>query len=165
MSYLLAIPITLVLLLLQTTLGGQVRLLNGNADLLLIWLAGWGLFSKDRSIWFWIMFAGLAVSYVSALPWYVTLAAYLAAGILSKLIQSRLWNTPLMSMFLVIIVSSILLYGLSFAGLTINGYSFLWKDTLVQVIIPSVFLNMLIGIIFYPLVRDTAQWAFKTEVE
>lgn len=165
MSYLLAIPITLVLLLLQTTLGGQVRLLNGNADLLLIWLAGWGLFSKDRSIWFWIVFAGLTVSYVSALPWYVTLAAYLAAGVLSKLIQSRLWNTPLMSMFLVIIVSSILLYGLSFVGLTINGYSFVWKDTLVQVIIPSVFLNMLIGIIFYPLVRDTAQWAFKTEVE
>ena len=165
MSYLLAIPITFVLLLLQTTLGGQVRLLNGNADLLLIWLAGWGLFSKDRSIWFWIVFAGLAVSYVSALPWYVTLAAYLGAGILSKLIQSRLWNTPLMSMFLVIIVSSILLYGLSFVGLTINGYSFVWKDTLVRVIIPSVFLNMLIGIIFYPLVRDTAQWAFKTEVE
>jgi len=165
MSYLLAIPITLILLLLQTTLGGQVRLLNGSADLLLIWLAGWGLFSKDRSIWFWIIFAGLAVSYVSALPWYVTLIAYLAAGLLSRIIQSRLWNTPLMSLFLVTIVSSVILYGLSYIGLTLNGYSFIWKDTLVQVIIPSVFLNMLTGIIFYPLVRDTAQWAFRTEVE
>lgn len=165
MSYILALPITIILIILQTTVGGQVRLLSGNADLLLVWLVGWGLFSKNNSIWIWVFAFGLAVSYVSALPWYVTLATYLFVALMAHYVQSRLWHTPMMSMFMIIIFGSIILYTLSYIGLTINGYSFNFRETLVQIIIPSVFLNLFAGLLFYPLVRDTASWVFKAEVE
>ena len=165
MSYLLAIPVTILLLILQTTLGSQVNLLSGNADFLLVWLVGWGLFSKDQSVWFWVLAFGLAISYVSALPWYVTLVAYLLVTMIARFVQSRLWQTPLMSMFVIILTGSIFLYLLSYVGLMINGYSFDFQETLVQIIIPSVFMNLFLGLLFYPLVRDTAAWVQKREVD
>jgi len=49
MAVIFSIPILLVLLVLQSTVASKVTLLNGTADLLLVWLAAWALSSKDRS--------------------------------------------------------------------------------------------------------------------
>jgi cell shape-determining protein MreD len=163
MNILISIPIMLLLLILQTTVGGEVRLLNGVADLLLVWLSAWGLLSKDASGFFLAFLAGGLSSYVSALPWYVYPLAYLSAIFMAHFISRKLWQSPLLSMFAVILVSSILLNLFTLMGLRLNGLAYPWQDSLQTVIIPSVFLNLLVSIPVFAIVRDFAGWLYPSE--
>jgi cell shape-determining protein MreD len=163
MSILLSVPLLIFMLVLQTTLVSEVRLLHGSADLILVWLAAWGLTSKDRSGYLLAFFAGGLVSYVSALPWYVFPIAYMLTIALARYVSSQLWQSPLMSMFAITLVTSILLYLISMVGLSINGTFYSFQISLYHVIIPSIFLNLLIAIPVYAIGRDFSGWVFRNE--
>lgn len=165
MSILIALPVLLILLLLQTTIAREVNILNGSMDLILTWLCAWGLCSKDNSIWVWVGIGGAAVAFVSAIPWYVYLTAYLSIVVFTKVISRRLWQSPLMSMFALTIISSLILYLFSFFVLKSDNSNVNWDASLVQIVIPSVFMNLFIALPVYAIVKDTAGWVFHTEVE
>ena len=163
MSIILSVPILILLFILQTTIVTEVRLLHGAADILLVWLAAWGLMSKDRSGYLLAFFAGGLVSYVSALPWYVYPIAYMIAVIIGRYVSAQLWQSPLLSMFAITFVSSIFLYLISMAGLRINGTIYSWEISLSNVIIPSIFLNLLLAMPIYAIGRDFSGWVFRNE--
>lgn len=163
MSILLSGPILIFMLVLQTTVVSEVRLLHGSADLILVWMAAYGLTSKDRSGYLLSFFAGGLVSYVSALPWYVYPIAYLLTIGIARYVSSQLWQSPLLSMFAITLVTSIFLYLISMAGLTINGTSYSFQTSLYNVIIPSIFLNLLLAIPIYAIGRDFSGWVFRNE--
>lgn len=151
--------------MLQTTIARQVSLLNGSADLLLIWVAAWALLSKDNSAWLWAIVAGLVFAFVSASPWYTSLTAYMAVVVMAKFIRGKLWQSPLLSMFVITMIGSIILYLLTFVGLTVQGGDYPWQDTLVRIIIPSIFINLFLAIPIHAIAKDTVRWVFRTEVE
>lgn len=163
MSILLSVPILLILLVLQTTIVSEVRLFHGAADLILVWLAAWGLTSKDYSGYLLAFFAGGLVSYVSALPWYVYPSAYLVVVVLAHYVSKQLWQSPILSMFAITLVASIILYLISMIGLRLNGTIYSWQISLTNVIIPSVLLNLLLAIPIYAISRDFAGWVFRNE--
>jgi len=163
MSIILSLPILLLLLILQTTIAGEITLINGAADLILVWLAAWGITNKDRSGYLLAFMAGGLTSYVSALPWYVFPLAYLSVIFLGRFVFNQLWQSPLLSMFAITLVASILLYVFTMLGLRINGTEYSWQVSLTNVIIPSVFLNLLFAIPMFAIVRDFSRWVFKSE--
>jgi cell shape-determining protein MreD len=165
MSILISFPVVILLMMLQTTFARQISLLNGSVDLLLVWIAAWALLSKDNSAWIWAIIAGLAFGFISAAPWYSSVTAYLAVVIMAKLIKSKIWQSPLLSMFVITILGSIILYLLTFLGLLIQGINYPWQDTLVRIIIPSIFLNLFMAIPIHAIVKDSVRWIFGTEVE
>lgn len=165
MSILLAIPVVFILLLLQTTLAREVNILNGSVDLLLTWLCAWGVCSKDNSIWVWVGIGIAAIAFVSAIPFYVYLAAYLSIIVLTKIISKRFWQSPLMSMFVITIVSSLILYLFSFLVLQSSSSNLNWNTSLVQIIIPSILMNLFLAFPIYAIVKDTTGWVFHAEVE
>lgn len=163
MSILLSVPILIAMLVLQTTLVSEVRLLHGSADLILVWLAVWGLTSKDRSGYLLAFFAGGLVSYVSALPWYVFPGGYVLTIAIARYVSSQLWQSPLLSMFAITLVTSILLYLISMIGLSINGTVYSFQTSLYNVIIPSIFLNLLLAIPIFAIGKDFSGWVFRNE--
>lgn len=164
MGRILAFPILFVLIILQTTLVTQMTLLNGCADLILLWLAAWALQKQVKSAWFWAILAGISISYISAIPWYIPLISYAAVTLLARMINKQLWQSPLLMMFLVTILGSLLMNGLTYVVLTITGVSIPLKEGLVETIIPSVLINMLFALPMYAIVKDTAQWVYPVEV-
>jgi rod shape-determining protein MreD len=163
MAILISVPIFLLLLILQTTIASEITLIHGTVDLILLWLAAWGLNSKDKSGYLLAVLAGGLVSYVSALPWYVYLFGYLSVIILARFVYRRLWQSPMLSMFAIILVSSIILYLLTMIGLRINGTEYPLQISLTNVIIPSIFLNLLMAIPIFAIVRDMAGWVYRSE--
>lgn len=163
MSIIISVPVLLLLLILQTTIASEFTLIHGVADLLLVWLAAWGITSKDRSGYLLAFFAGGLASYVSALPWYVFPLAYLSVIFLGRFVFNQLWQSPMLSMFAITLVASILLYIFTLIGLRINGTDYSWKVSLTNVIIPSVFLNLLLAIPMFAIVRDFSGWIFRSE--
>lgn len=164
MGTLLAFPIIFILLVLQTTLFSQVTLLHGSVDLVLLWVAAWSLQKQVTSAWFWTILAAIAVAYISAIPWYVPVICYPFITIIAKWINKRVWQSPLLMMFLVTIISSIVSNGLSYVALALSGVAIPLKTGLVQVMIPSVLINLLLALPVFAIARDTAQWVYPLEV-
>ncbi|PKN99553.1 MAG: hypothetical protein CVU42_07520 [Chloroflexi bacterium HGW-Chloroflexi-4] len=164
MGTLLAFPIIFILILLQTTLFSQVTLLHGSVDLVLLWIAAWSLQKQVRSTWFWAFLAAIAVAYISAMPWFVPVVCYPLATLFAKWVNKRVWQSPLLMMFLVTLVISIVSNGLSYIALAISGVSIPINTGLVQVMIPSVLINLLLALPVFAIVRDTAQWVYPLEV-
>lgn len=163
MSILISIPILLVLMILQTTIAREATLLFGAVDLILVWLAAWGLTSRDNSGYLLALFSGGLVAYISALPWYVYLTAYFSVIILARYVFNRLWQSPLLSMLAITMVSSILLYILTITGLRLDGIEYPLQQSLNSVIIPSTFLNLFLAIPIYAIVRDLSRWIYRSE--
>jgi cell shape-determining protein MreD len=164
MGIVIAFPILLILIILQTTLVSQVTLLSGCADLVLLWLAAWALQKQVKSAWIWTILAGIAMAFVSAIPWYVPLISYAVITFFARAINKRIWQSPLLMMFMVTILGSILINGLSYMALAVSGVSIPFRTGLVQVIIPSTLINLLLALPMFSLVKDTAQWVYPIEV-
>lgn len=163
MGIVIAIPILFMLLLLQTTLARQITLLSGSADLVLLWLAAWGLQKQVKSTWIWTGLAAVVVAYVSSVPWYVPIIGYTTVTILTHFVNRHVWQSPILMMFLVTILGSIWIYLLTFIALTVKGISLPLDTSVVQVVIPSILINLLLSLPIFAIAKDTAQWVYPLE--
>jgi len=164
MGNLFAFPILFILIILQTTLVNQVTLLNGSADLILLWLAAWGMQKQVTSAWVWTIIAMVSIAFITAIPWYVPIIGYAATTYMARTASRRIWQSPLLTMFLVTIAGSFLMYGLTYISLVFTGVDIPFKTGLVQVIIPSLLINLLLALPIFVIAKDAAQWLHPTQV-
>ncbi|MCX6054653.1 MAG: hypothetical protein NTZ74_07055 [Chloroflexi bacterium] len=163
MVLLFAFPIILILSILQIGIVRNIVLLHGTADLVLIWLSAWGIQGRVKNAWIWALIAGITLSYISALPWYVPFISYGGTMFFARQVNKKIWQSPLMMMFLVTILGSILLYTLSYGGLLFMGSNISWKDSLLNVIVPSILLNLLFAIPVFAVAKDFSHWVYPVE--
>lgn len=155
---LIAFPLLALVVILQSTVVSQITLLAGYADLMLVVLAAWAL-KVDASIaWLWAISGGVMVSFVSGMPWPVTLIGYLFVVLLAQLLRKRIWQTPLLAAFSVIFVGTVSMNGLALIVLNLSGTPLPIGDSLGLVLLPSVLLNLLFAVPVYVMMRDLAQW-------
>jgi hypothetical protein len=162
---LVSIPVLGLALMLQLAVFSRLNLLFGSADLLLLILVAWGLQERVRWAWVWGLLAGLLVGYVSGLAWYVPLAGYLGAVGLAQALRRRIWQAPLLAMLLVSLVGTLWMHALSFVSLRLVGDPLPLGDSFNLITLPSIFLNLSIGLLIYPLIRDLSVWLYPPEVE
>lgn len=163
MGSLLALPVLFILIVLQTTLVSQMTLLSGCADLILLWLAAWGLQKQVRSTWFWTATAAISIAYISAIPWFVPLLVYPFVTLMAKNINRRIWQSPLVMIFVVTIIGSLVENGLAFVALIFKGMSISLHTAMVEVILPSMMINLLLALPIFTIARDLAQWVYPLE--
>jgi hypothetical protein len=89
MRNLIAIPIILLALILQSAVISRVFLLSGIADLPMLMLAAWALQENVESAWHWAAALGIMVGFVSAIPWYVPVISYIIVVAMAQLLQRR----------------------------------------------------------------------------
>ena len=161
---LLAFPILLLTLILQTAVISRMTLLTGSADIILLIVAAWALQERVRSAWVWGALAGLMVGFVSAMPWYVYLAGYLAVVAFARVLTRRIWQAPLLAMFVVTFVGTLLLLFLAYLQHTLlDGVSLAFGEAFTQVFLPSLLLNLLLAIPIRSLMSDLAGWIQPAE--
>ena len=166
MRNLVAVPVILLAVILQSAVISRVYLLSGIADLPMVMLAAWALQEDVDSAWQWAAATGLLVGFVSAISWIVPFFGYLAIVALARIFQRRVWQAPLLAMFSITFLGTILVSILSIAMLQIAGVSLPIRDVLGLLTLPTVLLNMLIAIPVYAVMRDLARWVYPSpEVE
>jgi cell shape-determining protein MreD len=143
----------------------HLPLFNGTADLLLLWLAAWGLQNQGKHVWIGALFTGLIVSFVSAIPWYVVFIPYLILAFISRYMNHHFWHNPLIALILIVFISSLIEYSLQFAVLYFQGSAIGLIESIKYVIVPSVFLNLLFAVPFYAIVNDMSHWVYPVEVD
>ena len=166
MRNLVAIPVILLTVILQSAVISRVYLLSGIADLPLVMLAAWALQDGVDSAWHWAISIGLLIGFISGISWIVPVAGYVAVVVLAYLFQRRVWHAPLLAMFSITFIGTIIVSFLSVGVLSFSGVDLPISDVLGLVVLPGVLLNMLLAIPVYAVMRDLARWVYPTpEVE
>lgn len=165
MTALLAFPVLTLFVILQMVVASNLPLLHGTADLVLLVLIAWALQERARMVWVWALAAGALVSFVSAMPLLMPLAGYLLVTGIARLLQRRVWQSPILAMFITTVAGSLIYQLLSLFVLTFSGTPLPFPESFSLVILPSALLNLLLALPMYALVSDMASWVYPTEVE
>jgi hypothetical protein len=163
MRNLVAFPILILAVVLQSAIVSRISLLAGFGDLVLVMLVAWALQEGVVTGWHWAGLAALLMAFVSGLPWFVTLISYVASIFMAQLLQRRIWQAPMLAMFLVTFLGTLFYHLLSFAVLRISGLPLPFGDAMGLVALPSLLLNLLLALPLYWLMRDLARWVYPVE--
>lgn len=150
--------------MLQTSIIERINLLNGAADLVLLITAAWCLQERARGAWVWGVLAGLLVGFVSGLPWYVPLVGYLVIVVLARILAHRVWQAPLLAMFTVTLIGTMVLLMITFVERTLLEVQLPLNLSFVQIILPSILLNLLLAIPVHSIIRDLVNRLYPEEV-
>lgn len=156
----IAIPLLLLAVVAQTTLVSYFKLLSGEADLLIVILVAWALQEGVTTAFHWAFLAAVMMSLVSRLPWFLYFAGYGGTVLMALLLQRRVWQVPMLAMFSVTFLGTVLINLLTFVYINLSGSTITLVDVLGLVTLPSVLLNMLIAIPLFGMMRDVAHWVF-----
>src|SRR6266540_6309759 len=99
MRNLVAVPVILLSVILQSAVISRIYLLAGIADLPLVMLSAWALQEEVDSAWQWAAATGLLVGFISGIPWIVPVLGYMVIVALARIFQRRIWQAPLLAMF------------------------------------------------------------------
>jgi rod shape-determining protein MreD len=165
MPILIALPLFSLLAMFQSAILSRVHLLHGTADLVLLALAAWALQERVETAWYWTVIGGLIVGLVSALPFGGMLAGYLAITALALFLRRRVWKVPVLAMFVITLVGTLLTHAITIGILRFQGTALPLVDSLNLVTLPSLLLNILFAVPVYVLISDLANWLYPKEIE
>ncbi len=161
---LLGVPIFTILLMLQLAIVSRLPLLQGTADLLMLFVIGWALHERVKHAWQWALVGGIMVSLVSATPFFAPLLAYLMVTGIARLLQRQVWQTPILAMLLMTFIATIIYHGITFVALFFNGTALPIQESISLVTLPSTLLNLILAIPIFVIVNDLAHWLYPVEV-
>ncbi len=162
MRNLVAIPLLALVVIVQSAIVPSFSLLSGYADVLLVLLAAWALQDGVETALQWAFLGSVMLSLVSHLPWYIYLASYVGMVLLARVLQGRVWQVPLLAMFIVTFLGTLLMHLLTYTYLFFSGDPLPLGDTMGLVTLPSLLLNLLIAIPLFGMMRDLARWVYPS---
>lgn len=166
MRNLIAVPVIIFAVILQSAIVSRVTLLSGIADLPMVMLAAWAMQDDVDTAWHWAIATGILVGFVSGLSWLVPVLSYLVVVALAQILQRRVWQAPLLAMFSVTFLGTISLSIFSLVALRFSGIPLGVADVFGLLTLPSILLNMLLAIPVFAVMRDLARWVYPSpEVE
>ena len=165
MATIIAIPIFVALAILQSSVVSRLPLLQGTTDLILLTIIAWALQKKVETAWQWCIIGGLVTNIVSAVPFGVPLLGYALTTSIALALRRRVWQVPILAMFLVTFLGTIITQGLALASLRLNGSPIPVIVAFNLVTLPSILLNLLFAVLVYALVGELAGWLYREEIE
>jgi rod shape-determining protein MreD len=165
MAILISIPILSFLLILQSVIVSRFPLLHGTADLVLLTIIAWSLQKRVQTAWHWGIIGGLLVSIASALPFGVPLITYLIAVGLAILLRRRVWQVPILAMFVTTFFGTLIAHLIALVALRIAGTPLSLFETVNLITLPSLLLNLILAIPIYAIFSDLANSLYPEELE
>jgi rod shape-determining protein MreD len=154
-----------ILAIIQSTIVSSMPLLNGTADLLLLFIVAWALQDRVESAWQWCLIGGLFASLYSALPFGFFIVAYLICVGIARLLKRRIWKAPFLAMLGAIFICTLVVQLISLAARLIMGVSISLLNALNLILLPSLLLNLILAIPVFSIMRDMANWLYPEELE
>ncbi|MGW8250600.1 MAG: rod shape-determining protein MreD [Anaerolineales bacterium] len=165
MAVLIAIPFLGVLAVLQSSLISRLPLLQGTPDLIMLALISWTMQKRVQTAWQWSIIGGLMAGLYSAVPFGVYLAGYGLTTGLALILRRRVWQVPVLAVFLVAFLGTLIIHGITLLALRLTGSTIQLWQALNLVTLPSILLNLLFALPIYAVVNEIAGWLYPEEIE
>ena len=165
MTLYLAVPLLVVISILQTTIIPELAVWGVFADLPLLVVVSWSLLRGSREGIVWGFITGLTVDLFSGAPFGAATLPMILVGLLAGLGQATIFRAhvalPLVAMFLASV-----LYDLLFLLIVrLSGNPVAWLESLLRLILPSALLNALLMPIVFVIMRWLSMRFGREEME
>jgi len=164
MATLIGIPILIIAVMLQSAIASQVRLLNGPADLVLLTVVTWTMHERVKVTWEWAILAGLMVGFVSALPIWAPIFAYLLVTAVGLFLKQRVWQVPILALFIAVFFGTLIMHTITVAALRFLGTPLDLAQAFNLVTLPSLLLNLLLAIPINGVIGEISGWVYPAEL-
>jgi rod shape-determining protein MreD len=154
-----------ILAIIQSTIVSAMPLLNGTADLILLFILAWALQDRISSVWQWCLIGGIFASLYSALPFGVYLIAYFICAGIARLLKQRVWKAPLLAMLAATFISTLLVLFVSLVARLISGVNLPLISVLNLIILPSLIINLILSVPIFLITHDMAGWLYPEELK
>ena len=165
MAILIAVPILGFLVILESSIFSRVPLILGTPDLVLLTILAWSLQKRVETAWQWCIIGGLMVGFVSALPLAAVMAGYALATGLALALRRRVWQVPILAMFVVTFLGTVITHSVSLLALRLAGNPLPILESVNMITLPSILLNLLLAVPIFALMGDLANWLYPEELE
>jgi len=146
MGYLIGIPLMALLAVLQTTVLGQFRLLEGAPDLILLAIIAWSLTGRSRQAMALGLIGGVLLDTLSGYPLGVSSIILVLVAYLVSLSEVRFWEAHFLIPLAAVLLGSAVFYAGNLAALAALGRSPDLGLALARVILPGTFLNLVLAL-------------------
>ncbi len=157
------LPILAAAAFVQVGFFGQIRLMNGTSDLILLCLIAWSINDRTRYSWILTIAGGLIMSYISAMPMNAYLWMYLFIWIMIRFIKMRVWQMPLVLMLFVTITSTLVISVGTLGLLFLQNANVNYFEAFRLIIVPSLVMNLLLCIPIYAFLNDVINTIYINE--
>jgi rod shape-determining protein MreD len=154
-----------ILAIIQSTIVSTMPLLNGTADLILLFIIAWALQDQVDSAWQWCLIGGIFASLYSAIPFGSFIPAYLICVGIARLLKRRIWKAPFLAMLAATFICTLVVLLISLSARLFTGVSIPLMSVLNLIILPSLLLNLILAIPVFSIMRDMAVWLYPEELE
>jgi hypothetical protein len=165
MAIFLAFPILGLMVIFQSAVFSQVRLLNGTTDLILLIVVAYAVQDRVTTAWHWGIIAGVLASFATAVPGYAIIPTYVVVTGIAIYMRRIFWQRPLLAMITATVLATLISQIIAVAVLVINGTSIPVFEAFYLITLPSVLLNLLLAIPIYALMGDLANWLYPEPIE
>lgn len=154
-----------ILAIIQSTIISTIPILQGTADLILLFIVAWALQDRVDSAWQWCLIGGIFASLYSALPFGAYILAYFICVSIARLLKRRIWKAPFLAMLAAIFISTIVVQSVALISRLIMGVSISLIEVLNLILLPSLLLNLILAIPVFAIMHDVAGWLYPQELE
>ncbi len=148
------IPVILTAVLLQSAVVSQIQLLNGAADLVLLTFVSWTMNERVEHTWGWAVIAGLAVGFVSELPVWLMLIAYLLTAGVGLALRGRIWQVPFLALLAAVLLGTLILHTLTFLLLRLQATPVGLSASFNLITLPTLLLNLIFALPIHAVVNE-----------
>ena len=159
------IPILAAAAFIQVGFFGQIRLMGGTPDLILLCIIAWSINDRTEYSWILTIGGGLIMSYISAMPMNGYLWMYLFVWILIRFIKMRVWQMPLVLMLFVTITATLVVSVGTLGLLFLQNANVNYLEAFRQIIVPSLVMNLLLSVPIYAFLNDVINTIYINDEE
>lgn len=146
MGYAIGIPLMALLAILQSTVFGAFRLLDGAPDLVLIAVVSWGQTGRTREALVFALVGGLSMDLLSGAPFGLTALGLIVIAYLVSRLEGRFWEANFL-LPLGIMVGAVVIYHANlFLAAAATGRPVDLDVALTRVFLPSAVLDVLLAL-------------------
>jgi rod shape-determining protein MreD len=164
MGYLVGVPLLALLAVLQATVFGQFRLLDGAPDLILLAVVAWALTGQKVQAMVFGLAGGLMLDLFSGIPLGATSIALILSAFLVSFTEESFWEAHLLMPLTAVLVTSLIFHAVNLLVLLLMGRLPEINYALTQVILPSVFVNVILALPSAQLAESLEQSLYPPEV-
>lgn len=159
------LPILAAAAFIQVGFFGQIRLMGGTPDLILLCIIAWSINDRTEYSWILTIGGGLIMSYISAMPMNGYLWMYLFVWILIRFIKMRVWQMPLVLMLFVTITATLVVSVGTLGLLFLQNANVNYLEAFRQIIVPSLVMNLLLSVPIYAFLNDVINTIYINDEE
>jgi len=168
MGIFMSLPVLGVAIMLQTAIFTRLPLLSGTTDIILLMLISWAL-QKNVKNWVivvWTLVGAGFISFISAVPAAATMIGYAGIVLATRWLRTRVWQASLLALFFMVVTGTFFYFATVFFSLRFFQNTPLFiNESFIQIVLPSLVLNLLFAFPIYLLMKDMADWLYPSEVE